>query len=166
MIFGRGERAEPRPPGAGADAAVEREHAKIARAARHRLDHAAGAVMRHAGNGEAEMEARGIAHRRVAARHVDMDRIIRLNIGEGRDDDAPDALDRVERQQAAMALGERAHHRGLARRPEGRAAALARLDRDQPVDDPAALHQQFVHRRVDPVDLDAEIGKRFEGGWL
>ncbi len=65
-----------------------------------------------------------------------------------------------------MAFRQRAHHRGFAGRPERRAAALARLDGDQPVDNPAALHQQFMHRCVDPVDIDAEIGKGFDGGWL
>ena len=57
------------------------------------------APMRRAGHGEAEMEARGIADRRVAARDVDMNGVGRLDIGEGRDDDPPDALDRVERQR-------------------------------------------------------------------
>ena len=51
----------------------------------------------------------------------------------------------------------RAHHRRLARRPERRAAALAGLDGDQPVDDLAALDQQSVHRRVDAIDFDAQL---------
>ena len=34
------------------------------------------------------------------------------------------------------------------------------LDRDQAVDDLAALHQEAVHRLVDAVDLVAQIGER------
>ena len=50
---------------------------------------------------------------------------------------------------------------GLARRAEGGAGFLRALDRDQAVDDLAALHQQRVHRLVDAVDLGAQIGKRW-----
>ena len=60
--------------------------------------------MRHVGHGEAEMKPRRIPHRGFADRNIGMHRERRLHIGEGRDDDAPDALDGVERQDAAMAL--------------------------------------------------------------
>jgi hypothetical protein len=118
------------------------------------------------GHGEAEMEARAVAHHRVAARHVGVHRVGRLHVGEGRDDDAPDALDSVERQDALMALDETAHHLGLAGRPERRAAAGLRLHRDQPVDDLAALDQARVKVAVDPIDLLAqrlELGLWFQG---
>ena len=62
-----------------------------------------------------------------------------------------------------MALGEGAHHGGLAARPEGGAGFGGLLDGDQPVDDLAALHQQPVHGLVDAVDLGtqrAEVGGR------
>ena len=60
-----------------------------------------------------------------------------------------------------MALHQPPHHVGLARRPERRAGFLRLLDRDQAVDDLAALHQEPVHGLVDAVDLLAEIA---EGG--
>ena len=110
------------------------------------------------------MEAAAIAHLRIAAGNIGMDAVIRLHEGEGRDDDAPDALDRVERQDAFVALDEPAHHVGLAAGPEGAAAAGARLDGDEPVDDLAALHQHFVQASVDPVDLVAQIGQSFRSG--
>jgi hypothetical protein len=111
-------------------------------------------------NREAEMEAGGIAHRRVAAGNVGMDGVVRLNIGEGRDDDAPDALDGVERQQALMAQRQALHHVGLAAGPEGRPRPARPLGVDQRVDDRAALDQETVHLRVDRIDLGAEIGER------
>ena len=83
---------------------------------------ARGAVVRHVGHREAEMEARRVAHRRVAAGDVGMHAVGRLDIGEGRDDDAPDALGRVEGQQALMPRGEAAHHR----RPRGRGGRRSR----------------------------------------
>ncbi len=82
-----------------------------------------------------------------------MDAVIRLHIGERRDDDAPNALDRVERQKTAMALDQAPHHLGFAPGPESRAAALARFDGDQPIDDLAALHQAVMQIKVDPIDL-------------
>ena len=89
-----------------------------------------------------------------------MHRERRLDVSERRDDDAPDAFDGVERQDAAMALHQAAHHVGLARRTESRAHLLGVLHLDQPVDDVAALHQQAVHLRIDRIDLLAQIGKR------
>ena len=74
--------------------------------------------------------------------------------------------DRVERQAAVMARRDHPHHVRLAAGAECRTAALPRLDRDQPVDDFAALHQQLVHLAVDPVDLFAQFGQRFQGGVL
>ena len=59
-----------------------------------------------------------------------------------------------------MPFDQPAHHLGFARGPESRAGLLAALDRDQPVDDLAALHQELVHRLVDTVDLLAQVGQR------
>ena len=109
------------------------------------------------------------AHRGVAAGNIRMDCVRSLHIGEGRDDDAPDSLDRIEGQQAAMAFGKRPHHRGFATRPKGRAGIARFLDGDQRVDDPAALHQQAVHGLVDAVDLLPQSGQgrgRRGGGCL
>ena len=107
------------------------------------------AEMRDIGHGEAEMKPRRIPHRGFADRNIRMHRERRLHVGEGRDDDAPDALDGVERQDAAMALHQPPHHVGLARRAERRADFLGLLDLDQAVDDVAARHQQAVHLLVD-----------------
>ena len=52
---------------------------------------------------------------------------------------------------------------GLAVRPEGDAAALRALHRDQPIDDVAARHQQLVHVEIDAVDLVAQLGKLVGG---
>jgi hypothetical protein len=120
--------------------------------------------MRHEGDGETEMEARGIAHRRIARREIGMHGKGRLHIGEGGDDDAPDALDGVEREDAAVALNEAPHHLGLARRPERRTGFLGALDRDQRLDDLAALDQQPVHRLVDAIDVAAQVRQRRHGG--
>jgi len=60
-----------------------------------------------------------------------------------------------------VALDQPSHHLGFARRTEGRAASfLAFLDRDQPVDDLASLHQELVHGRIKTVYLLAQIGQR------
>ena len=88
-----------------------------------------------------------------------MHRVGRLHEGEGADDDAPDALDGVERQDAAMALDQAAHHLGLARRAERGAGLLALLDRDQPVDDLATLDQELVHALVDAIDVAPQVGE-------
>ncbi len=113
--------------------------------------------MRHERHREAEMEARGIPHRGFAERQIGMQRERRLHVGEGRDDDAPDAFDGIERQDAAMTLRQPAHHVGLARRPECGADFLGLLDRDQAIDDVAALHQQVVNLLVDGVDFFAQL---------
>ena len=55
----------------------------------------------------------------VAGRQVGMHREWRLHVGEGRDDDAPDALGGIQRQDAVMALHQPPHHVGLAGGPEG-----------------------------------------------
>ena len=65
-----------------------------------------------------------------------------------------------------MALEHAPHHLGLAVGAERRAAALAGLDGDEPLDDAAALDQQGVHAGIDPVDIDAEVGEQFGGGLL
>src|SRR5674476_144790 len=101
--------------------------------------------MRHKWHREAEMKARRISHQRVAGRQVGMQRERRLHVSEGRYDDTPNAFDGVERQYSFVSLDQTAHHLGLAYRAERRAGFLAFLDRDQPVDDVAALHQQPVH---------------------
>ena len=115
------------------------------------------------------MKARAVAHLRVAAGIVGVDGIGGLHEGEGRDDDAPDALHRVERQQAVVALDQRAHHLRLAVGPKGAAAArpgtLRPLDLDQPVDDLAALHQKAVHGEIDAVDLAAQLCERVGRGF-
>ncbi|MFK4678558.1 hypothetical protein ABIF39_000315 [Bradyrhizobium diazoefficiens] len=110
------------------------------------------------------MESHGIAHRGLAHRDVGMHRERRLHVSERRDDDAPDALDRVERQDAAMALHDPPHHVGLARRPERRAHLLGLLHLDQAVDDVAALHQEAMHALVDRVDLLAQFLQRWWRG--
>ena len=116
---------------------------------------------RDVGHREAEMEPGRVAHGRIAAGNVGMDGVAGLDIGEGADDHPPDALHRIERQEAPVTLGERPHHRGLASGTEGGAQARlgGLLGGDQPVDDGAALHEQPVHRLVDAVDLLAQIGK-------
>ncbi len=147
------------PPGAGPRAPVDREHAEIADRLADRADHLARAEMRHAGRREPEVKTRRIPHRGVAARHVGVNPVGRLNIGESRDDHPPDALDGVERQKPAMPLDKRPHHRGFARGTERRTPALTRLDLDQRVDDAPSRHEKLVHFRIDSVDLHSEIGE-------
>ena len=55
---------------------------------------------------------------------------------------------------------EAAHHVGLARRAESGAGFLALFDRDQAIDDFAALDQKPMHLLVDTVDLAPQIGER------
>ena len=124
-----------------------------------RADHLARPEMRHAGRREPEVKTRRIPHCGVASRHVGVNAVGRLNIGEGRDDHPPDALDRVERQKPTMPLDKRAHHRGFPRGTERRTPALTRLDLDQLVDDTPSRHEKLVHFRVDTVDLHSEIGE-------
>ena len=89
------------------DALVEAEDAEVGPGRGDGGDHRRGALVRAVGHAEAEVEAGRVAHRRVAARDVGMDRERGLDVGEGRDDDAPDALRRVERQAAGVARRER-----------------------------------------------------------
>ena len=84
----------------------------------------------------------------------------RLHVRERRDDDTPDALGRVEREQAPVAFGQGPHHRRLALRPERRTGLGSALDGDELGDDPAPLHQEAVHRLVDPIDVLPEIAER------
>ena len=138
-----------------------RHQAEIALGFRHRRDHAGGAHMRHEGHREAEMEARGIAHQGVARREIGMHRERRLHIGEGGDDDAPDALDGIERQDAFVALDQPPHHLGLARRAEGRAAVswlfLTAISRS--MISPRSIRRP-VHGLVEAVDFLAQVGQR------
>ena len=158
--FRRGFEFQRRPPRAGAGDREGGNEAEIAFRFGDRFDDARRAHMRHERHGEAEMKTRGIAHQRIAGRQVGMHRERRLHIGEGRDNDAPDALGGVERQVAVMALHQPPHHVGLARRAERRAGFLGLLDRDQAVDDFAALNQERVHGLIDAIDLAPQIGKR------
>jgi hypothetical protein len=121
--------------------------------------------MRHERHREAEMEAGGIPHGRFAHGQVGMHAIGGLNMGEGRNDDAPDALDGIKRKDAAMPLHQLAHHRDFARRPECGAGFLGALHRDQVFDDFAALDQERMHGFVDPVDFRTQGGQRRGGLW-
>ena len=116
--------------------------------------------MGHERDREAEMKARGIAHRGVAGGQVGVDRKWRLHESECGDDDTPDTLNRIERQAAVMALDQPAHHLGFARRPKSRAALLGLFHLDQPIDRFAAFDQKRVHGRVDAVDLVPQVGER------
>jgi hypothetical protein len=123
--------------------------------------------MRHEWHGEAEVKPRRIPHRGFAGGEVGMDRERRLDVSESGDDDAPDAFHGVERQQAAMALHQPAHHVGLTGRAERRADLLRLLHRNQAVDDVAPLHQEAVDLLVDRVDLLTQIlQRRRRGGRL
>ena len=98
--------------------------------------------MRDERDGEAKMKAGGIAHQRVARGQIGMHGEGRLRVRESRDDDPPNAFDGIERQNAFVALDQPSHHLGFARGAECRGAGiLAALDRDQAVDDLAALDQ-------------------------
>ena len=110
------------------------------------------------------MKPRRIPHRGFAQRHIRMHRERRLDIGEGRDDDAPDALDGVERQDAAMALHQPAHHVGLARRTERRADLLGLLDRiSRSMMSPRAISRRWTCSSI-RVDLFAQHLKRGRSG--
>ena len=149
------------PPGAVRGTSGYRHQAEIALGRGHRRDHAGGTEVGDHGDREAEMKPLAIAHRRLARGEIGMDAERRLHIGEGGDDDAPDAFDGVERQHSGVPLDQAPHHVGLARRAERRAGFGGLLGPDQAADDLAALHQQPVHGLVDPVDLGAQFG---EGG--
>src|SRR4029079_6418859 len=76
---------------------------QIALRFRRRLHLGVRAEMADISHDEAEVKARRIPHRGLADRDVRMHRERRLDVSEGRDDDAPDALDGVERTGARMA---------------------------------------------------------------
>ena len=59
-----------------------------------------------------------------------------------------------------MALHQPPHHVGLARGAEGGAGFFGLFHRDQAVDNLAALDQELVHRLIDAIDLEPQIGKR------
>ena len=131
---------------------------------RNRRDHAGGAHVGHERHREAEMEARGIAHRASPAERsactengactkvkvAMMTRQMLSTVSSGR---MPLWRSTSRRIMSASRAG-----------PERRAGFLRLLDRDQRVDDVAALHQQAVHRLVDAVDLAAQVGERWVGG--
>src|SRR3954470_13573367 len=117
--------------------------------------------MRREWDGEPEMEARAVAHQRVTGGEIGMQRERRLHIGESRDDNAPNTLRGIERQNTLMAVDQASHHLSFARRPERGPALLRLLHGDEAVDDLAALHQQVMHRSIDAVDLAPQIGKRW-----
>jgi hypothetical protein len=70
--------------------------------------------MRDERHGEAEMKAGGIAHRRIARGEVGVNGERRLHVGKGRDNDPPNALGGIERQDTPVAVDEAAHHLRLA----------------------------------------------------
>jgi hypothetical protein len=123
-------RLEPPPPRAGRRAPVQAHEAEIAARARDGRDHVRPAGEWSVWGREAEMEAGRIPHRTVAARDVGLHRKWGLHVGEGCDDDAPDPLRGVERQDAPVPFGEGPHHRGLPLGPEGRPGLARPLGRD------------------------------------
>ena len=116
--------------------------------------------MRRERHREAEVKAGGVPYRRIARGEIGVHRVRRLHECEGRDDDAPYALDRVEGKNPTVPFHDPAHHLGFARGPERSAGFLRALDLDQLSDDFAALDQMRMHRRIDAVDLRAQIGER------
>ena len=150
------------PPGVLGDGG--RHEAEIAARVGDRREHAGRTHVRHERHREAEVKTCAVAHRGLAGREIGMHRKRCLHIGERRDDDAPDALRGIERQDAMMALHQAAHHVGLARRTERRAGLGGLLGGDQRVDDVATFHQQAVHRLVDAIDIAAQIGERGRNG--
>ncbi len=58
-----------------------------------------------------------------------------------------------------MSLDDRAHHRRLASGTKSGTSALGRLDLDQSINHAPSFNQKRVHLSVDPVDLNAQIGK-------
>jgi hypothetical protein len=109
---------------------------------------------------EAEVEAGEVAHGERVGAAVDHQRERRLHGREGGDDLAPDVLDRGQRQGAAVAGDEAAHHVGLAAGPEGGAGQAGALGGDQRVDHRAPLDEQAVHLGIDGVDPETERGER------
>ena len=160
MIFGALSNSSAAHQGPAPAVAKAGMRAEVAAGFRDRFDYARCPDMRHEGHRETEMKPGGIAHECVAGGEIRMHGERRLHIGESRDDDAPDALHRVERQVAVVALDQPPHHVGLAGRAERGSGFLGLFHRDQPVDDLAALDQQAVHFPIDAIDLDPQFGKR------
>ena len=149
----------PRQPACGG-----RHQRQIALGFRYRLDGGHRVEMRHKRHGEAEVKPRRIPHRGFAGGEVGMHRERCLHVGESSDNDPPDALHGVERQDAAMTLHQPAHHVRLASGAECRADFLGLLHRNQPVDDVAPLHQEAVDLLVDRVDLLTQFLQRWRSG--
>ena len=152
------------PPSPGRRCSKGRHQAEVALGFGDRGDHGRRAHMRHERHREAEVEARAVTHVSVARGEVGMHGKRRLHIGEGRDDDAPDALHGIERQDAFVAVDQAAHHVGLARGAEGGAGLLRLLDGDQPVNDLAAFHEEPMHRCIDAIDVAPQVGERGDVG--
>ena len=150
----------------GADARRRRDEPEVALRPADGCDHVGGASVRDERHREAEVEARRVAHRRLADRKIAVHAERRLHIGEGRDDHPPDALGGIEWQDAVVALDQAPHHLGLARRTEGGARLGDAFDLDQPGNDLAPLHEQPVHLAIDAVDIGAQLGKRGQIGGL
>jgi hypothetical protein len=62
-----------------------------------------------------------------------------------------------------MTAHQAAHHFGFPRRAESGTGFFRLFDRDQLIDDFAALDQELVHGGVDAIDLAPQIGKRRRG---
>ncbi len=119
--FGCRIELERTPPGAVA-CDVERGHeCQVSFRVRHCRDRARSPHVRHKRDGEAEMKPRRIAHHGFPGGKVGVHRERCLDIGEGRDDDAPDTLGGIERQDTPMARHQAPHHLGLPCRPKRRA---------------------------------------------
>src|SRR4051812_42367603 len=149
------------PPGAAAGDRECWDQSEIAFGFRYCLDHARRTHVWHERNCESEMETCAVAHKRVTGGEIGMYREWRLHIGECRDNNAPDALRGIKRQDASVALHQTAHHVGFARRTKGRPALLRLLHGNEAVNNLSALHQQFVHRTVNTVDVTPQIGERW-----
>jgi hypothetical protein len=132
----------------------------IALGVRDRRHDACSAHVRDERHRKAEMEARGIAHRRIPRRQVGVNGERRLYIGESGNNDSPDTLGGVERQDSFVPLDQPPHHVRLARRTECGARFLRLFGGDEAIDDLPALHQKPVHRLVDAVDFPPQLAER------
>lgn len=113
--------------------------------------------MRNIGHRKAEMKPRRVAHGAIAGRDVGMDAERRLHISKCGNDDAPDILGRIERQNATVPGSQPAHHIRLASRPERLTGRACALDSNERVDDLTALDQQTMHLGIDTVDVLPQV---------